>query len=82
MPYDFFIFFIHPANDGERRVGSRVVKPFKRGELGRLIFADVLRAVMAGDGLQQRSNQAHGQADLAAMRARIREIYFSADTTR
>ena len=60
---DPLIFFIHPADDGERRIGSGFVKPLKRREFDRLVFRHALRAGVTSDRLQQRRNQRDGQAD-------------------
>ncbi len=60
---NFFVFFVHVADDCERRVRRCFIKSFKRGELSRLIFSNALRAGVAGDRLQQRCNQRDRQAD-------------------
>ena len=79
---DLLIFFVHPADDGERRVGSGFVKSFKRGEFGRLIFRHALRAGVAGDGLQQRRDQRDRQADLQRCAREFQMFSSSANTTR
>ena len=48
---DLFIFLIHDARQHQRRIGCGVVKSFKGGEFGGLVFGHALRADMAGERL-------------------------------
>ena len=73
---DFLILFVHPTQYGERRVGFGVVKSLKRGEFDRLVLRHALRAGVAGDGLQQRRDERHRQADFQRSAGKIQMFPF------
>ena len=75
--HNFFVFFVHPAGQRQRRVGSRLVKPFKCGEFFRLVFRHACALVWPLTSCSSEAISATVNPTLSDARANSRCFFFN-----